>query len=95
MTEAQTELDILQYLRLRGIVAWPTHGPRNRPVAKGIPDIIGAAPDGKMIAIEVKAEDGIVSEMQERFHAELFRNHVRVIVAKSLDDVMIAIERMK
>jgi hypothetical protein len=92
-TEAKVERDILAYLGLRGIFAWPTHGPRNKPLVPGMPDIIGALPGGLMLAIEVKGEDGIVSERQEQFHAGLFRCQVRVIVARSLTDVIDAIGR--
>jgi hypothetical protein len=89
-SETQVERDILQYLSLRGIFAWPTHGPRNKPAVPGTPDIIGALPDGRMLAIEVKAADGVVSEAQEQFHAGLFRCRVRVLVARSVDDVIVA-----
>lgn len=88
--EAQIERDILHYLQLRGIFAWPTHGPRNKPVVPGMCDILGALPDGRMLAIEVKDRDGIVNERQEQFHAGLFRCRVRVIVARSVDDVIAA-----
>ena len=88
--EWQVEKDILAYLARKGILAWPTHGPRNRPTVPGVPDIIGIAPGGRMIAIEVKAEDGIVSEAQEAFHRALYRNGCRVLVARSLDDVIAA-----
>lgn len=88
--EAQIERDILRYLKLRGIFAWPTHGPRNKPVVPGMPDIIGARHDGRMIAIEVKGADGIVSQVQEDFMRELHRRLVVVIVARSVDDVIAA-----
>jgi hypothetical protein len=89
VTEADIQRDILRYLALRGVFAWPTHGPRNKPVVPGVPDIIGAK-DGRMIAIEVKDRDGVISERQEAFHAGLFRVKVRVIVARSVDDVIAA-----
>ena len=89
-SEAQVERDILRYLQLRGIFAWPTHGPRNKPAVPGTPDIIGALPDGRMLAIEVKAADGVVSEVQAEFLAGLVRCRVRVLVARSVDDVIAA-----
>ena len=88
--EAQIERDILRYLQLRGVFAWPTHGPRNRPVVPGTPDIIGVRHDGRTIAIEVKGVDGIVSQVQEEFMRELHRRLALVIVARSLDDVIAA-----
>jgi hypothetical protein len=89
-SEADIERAILRYLRHRGALAWPTHGPRSKPLVPGIPDIIGVDRHGVMIAIEVKAADGVVSEKQEDFHRELFRRGIRVIVARSLDDVTAA-----
>lgn len=86
--EADIERDILRYLALRGVFAWTTHGPRNRPTTPGVPDIIGADRAGRMVAIEVKTSAGKVSERQEEFHAGLLRCSVRVLVARSLDDVI-------
>ena len=88
MTEWELEKDILHYLALRGIFAWPTHGARNHPIVPGMPDILGVMQHGRMIAIEVKTADGIVSAVQEDFHRALFRNGVRVLVVTSLDEVM-------
>ena len=87
-SEAQAEREILWYLQLRGILAWPTHGPRNRPVVPGMPDIVGVLSDGSMIAIEVKSEGGKLSKQQEQFHEQLLDHNVRVIVARSIDDII-------
>lgn len=88
--EADTVAAILQYLAHRGYHAWLTHDARHKPIPRyaGIPDIMGVSPLGQFVAIEVKAEDGVVSERQEDFHRELFRRRVRVIVARSLDEVI-------
>jgi hypothetical protein len=90
LKESDVQRHILSYLQIRGALAWPTHGPRSKPLVPGIPDIIGVDREGRMIAIEVKAADGVVSLRQEDFHRELFRRGVRVIVARSLDDVVAA-----
>ncbi len=81
---------ILEYLTLKGYWAWRTHDARHKPVCPGIPDIMAVLPQGQLLAVEVKADDGTVSVKQEEFHRELYRRRARVIVARSLDDVMAA-----
>lgn len=87
-SEWEIEKQILDYLALRGIFAWPTHGARNKPIVPGMPDILGVLQDGRMVAIEVKSDSGRLRTVQEHFHASLLRNGVVVHVARSLDDVM-------
>ena len=86
--EAAIERDIVQYLSLRGFLVLRTHGPRNRPVEEGIPDLVCVPPmGGKMLWVEVKAKGGRVSPAQADMHACLTERGQRVIVARSVADV--------
>lgn len=86
--ESQLEKTILEYLALKNIFAFPTHGPRNRPLMTGIPDILGVNPHGIMIAIEVKSMKGVLSHHQQTFLASLAKRGAITIVARTLEDVM-------
>jgi Holliday junction resolvase len=89
MSERDIERDILEYLWMRGVFAWPTHSGKRMPVTPGVPDIIGVK-DGRMIAVEVKTETGRVSKTQNEFHSKLMLHDAFLIVARSLDDVIAA-----
>lgn len=54
---------------------------------KGLPDILGVAPDGKLIAIEVKTTTGKVSPEQKETLQEMANRGAWAFVARSLDDV--------
>jgi hypothetical protein len=71
MTESQIERDIIKYLRLRGFLVIQTHGPRNRPVAEGLPDLLVYRGKWQQhVWVEVKTATGKLSQAQaEGFYA--------------------------
>jgi len=100
--ESDIEAQIMQYLALRHIPAFQTHGVHRlpgggvrvvRPHRKGVPDIVGCLPwSGRMFQIEVKDDDGIVTEEQQAVMREFRRARALVFVARSVEDVQQAIE---
>jgi hypothetical protein len=90
--EATIQLDILTYLRWRQIPAWSTHSSRNHPETPGIADIVGMLPGGRFLAIEVKSEEGIVSEAQQRWLEQVHFSGGLVILAHCIEDVQRAID---
>jgi hypothetical protein len=93
-SEAQIERDIMQYLAVRHIPAFQTHGLHHlpgggvrvvRPHRKGMLDICCTLPwNGRTCLIEVKAEDGVVSEEQEEVMREWRAARALVFVARSV-----------
>jgi hypothetical protein len=73
--EGRIKADILRYLERRGFLAWnnPSGAVRIAPDRwvqfgrKGSADILGCLPDGKFLAIEVKAQRGRLSQEQQEF----------------------------
>lgn len=88
VTEYMLQCSILDYLRLRGILAWITHSPRNKPQVAGTPDIIGVCEGGRFLAIEVKTAEGRVSKEQAAFLRQVTDAGGLAFVARSLDDVI-------
>lgn len=77
--------EIRNYLKIRGIFHFKVlQGLGSYP---GIPDIIGIF-KGKPLFIEVKRENGKLSEKQEEFLLRVKREGAIAFVAKSLDDVI-------
>jgi hypothetical protein len=70
---------VLKYLKLRRIKAWsnPSGAVRIRPGKfmsfglKGSADILGCLPDGRFLAVEVKAARGVLSPEQRDFLADI------------------------
>jgi len=90
--EATIQLDILMYLKWRQIPAWPTHSTRNHPETPGMADVLGILKGGRLLAIEVKAEGGVVSEVQQRWLEQVHFSGGLVILAQSIEDVQRAID---
>ena len=90
-TPAQThdalEADILRYLGLHGWLAYPTHGPRNRPIVPGWPDV-QAFRDGRALFVEVKVGKDKASVDQMCVALSLREHGCRVVEARRLEDVM-------
>ena len=86
MKESSLEKQILDYLALRNVVAWPTHDARHRPCAVGVPDIL-AVRDGHFYGIEVKVGNAQPTMEQELFIAMLRAADATCIVARELADV--------
>jgi hypothetical protein len=77
--ESRVKAGVLKYMRLRQIKAWsnPSGAVRIRPGKfmsfglKGSADILGCLPDGRFLAVEVKAVHGRLSPEQRQFLAEI------------------------
>lgn len=61
--------------------------------AKGLSDILGALPSGKLFAIEVKAPGGRVSASQDNWLDEVTGSNGLAFIALSLDDVLMQFAR--
>jgi len=90
----------LEYLGIYGAFVWRNNTGSlkdkiNRPVFFGKPgssDILGLLPGGRFIAVECKSKKGKLSENQKDFLAEVERLGGLAIVARSVDDIMKAVE---
>lgn len=88
MKEKQITHAIRGLLRSLGIFHWKEHGGLGS--APGVPDIVGCY-QGRMLAIEVKTDRGRVSEHQQRFIDNINAAGGLAIVARSIDDVIVAL----
>ena len=59
----------------------------NKQAPKGTPDLFVVL-NGKCLWIEVKTEKGKVSDIQQEMHTRLINMGQRVIVARSIDDII-------
>ncbi|MDR2742619.1 MAG: VRR-NUC domain-containing protein [Treponema sp.] len=92
---------ILDYLHVRGFFAWnnPTGAVEVRPGQwmrfgkVGSADIMGCLPGGRFLAIECKAERGRLSGAQRDFLNEVERLGGLAIVARSFQEVDLALRR--
>lgn len=101
-TEAQIQRAIVTWfnLALHPNVAWcaiPNGGYRRRKEAQimkglgtvpGAPDLVLWFPPGKSLCLEVKTDDGRISESQYWFHAKLQWCGVPIEIVRNLDDAM-------
>jgi hypothetical protein len=93
--ENRVKTEVLKYLKLRQIKAWsnPSGAVRIRPGKfmsfglKGSADIVGCLPDGRFLAVEVKAEHGRLSPEQREFLEMIKRQGGLAIVAQSWKDI--------
>jgi len=102
-SETQLVKSILQYLGMKGILAWRNNvggmpwtskqGKRRlmRFGQPGAPDILGIMPYGRLLAIEAKVGRNKLSPLQESWLERAKEAGAQVIVAYSLDDVMAVI----
>ena len=85
-TEKEITYAIRMVLKTLGIFHWKQwQGPMSQP--KGVCDILGIW-KGKMLAIEVKTNNGKVTEDQNRFIDRINREGGLAFVARSEDDVI-------
>jgi hypothetical protein len=90
---------ILDYLRVRGFFAWtnPTGAVEIRPGQwvhfgkVGSADIMGCLPGGRFFAIECKEKKGRLSGVQRDFLNEIERLGGLAIVARSFQEVDVAL----
>jgi hypothetical protein len=98
--EKLIENQILTYLFKRGIFAWKNQSvgiydpvkriyrKNNNPFhIKGVSDILGILPGGRILAIEVKTEKGRVSPEQQFFIQKINDRGGLAFVARSIYDV--------
>jgi hypothetical protein len=89
--EGRIKADILRYLERRGFFAWnnPSGAVRIAPDRwvhfgrKGSADILGCLPNGRFLAIEVKAPHGRLSQEQKEFLENIRGFGGLAIVARS------------
>jgi hypothetical protein len=99
--EGLVKAAILDYLRVRSFFAWnnPTGAVEVRPGQwvrfgkVGSADILGCLPGGRFLAIECKAEKGRPSGAQWEFLNEIERLGGLAIVARSFQEVDLALRR--
>jgi len=100
--EGATLNAILEYLRIRHVFAWRNNtgaakvgeGRDSRFIRyglKGSSDISGCLDDGRMLAIEVKAPRGRVTQEQTDFLESISKRGGVAFVARSVEDVEKAI----
>jgi hypothetical protein len=99
MSESDIQRAILDWLHWHKVLCWRNNsgafvlqgetGSRRffRAGMKGASDIIGCLPDGKFLAIEVKAPKGRVTDEQAQFIADVLRNGGVAFVARGVEDV--------
>lgn len=100
MSEKELENQILDWLAFNKIFAWknqtvgiydPTKKVyrmnRSAHHLKGVSDILGILPNGRLLAIEVKTPTGVVSPEQKAFIEKAQSLGAFSIVARSLEDV--------
>lgn len=96
-SETEIQSQIMAWLRDNGIwhrrvpVGAVKHaGVRKRSSLKGMPDIMGIIPksNGRVFFIEVKTEEGKLSQGQKDVIGELEEQGVLVIIARRLSDVI-------
>ena len=96
--EKAIQNEILDWLKLEGIFAWPIYNgavfdvrrgswrSQGKHYVRGVSDIIGIH-KGRMFAIEVKTKTGRVSNEQAVFFDKVNACGGRGVVARCLDDV--------
>ena len=84
MSEQKVQAKILKWLHDQGYWTVKTVV-SNR---KGIPDILACSPEGRFIAIEVKAAKGKPTKLQEWNIEELKKRKAIAMIAYSLEDVI-------
>jgi 4-aminobutyrate aminotransferase-like enzyme len=98
MSERDIYQPIIDYLTIQGCFVWRNStGARGRYRfgKKGAPDIIGVTSKGRAIGVECKSKGKELSEDQKTFIEELRKRGAIVIIAYSLDDVIIKFEEVK
>jgi hypothetical protein len=91
VTEREIQKQIIDHCEDMGALVFRMNaGSRNynnKQAPKGTPDLFVVL-NGKAAWIEVKTETGKVSEAQEEMHTRLINMGQRVIIARSIDDVI-------
>ena len=101
LPESVIESQIFHYLRGKGVLCFKSiqagffdpvrkvFRKQNSPYfRKGVSDCLGLLPDGRFLAIEVKARYGKVSPDQQRFIDDVNKSGGVAFVARSMEDVV-------
>ena len=99
--EQNIENEILLWLNMSGIFAWKVktvgvfdpvkkiyRRSNNRYHIKGVSDVLGILPDGKLLAIEVKSKAGRASPEQIQFIDKIKASGGVALIARSLEEVI-------
>ena len=97
--EGRIKADCLRYLERRGFFVWnnPSGAVRIAPDRwlrfgrKGSSDIIGILPDGRFLAVEVKAEHGRLSSEQSAFIEKVRGMRGLAVIAHSVRELDITL----
>lgn len=84
--------EIRNYLKIMGVFHFKVH--QGLGSVPGVPDIIGIW-KGRPLFIEVKAEKGYLSVQQDNFLKSVRNEGGIAFVARSVDDVIIALKRIQ
>lgn len=103
-SEKEIENTILHWLAMNKYFAWKNQSTgifdpvrkcyrrsRNPFHIRGVADILGLMPDGRLLAIEVKSKRGVVSLEQKEFVKRVAEAGGIALIARSLDDVINAL----
>lgn len=88
--EKATQQHIKQYLRLKGCWYYDLSQPRAAMQTPGLPDLLVFMP--KLVFIEVKSATGRLTPAQRDFQARCAAAQVSYLVARSVGDVVAALE---
>jgi hypothetical protein len=89
--EKMFENEIRDFLKKKKIYHWKQwsgnikQGDRYIRVKSGLPDLLGVLPNGILLGIEVKKENGIISDIQKKTISELNSNNSFCIVVYPKD----------
>lgn len=104
LSERTIENLILNWLTWKGFYVWKTKTTANYSFKaksyiktsplyrKGVADIIGILPDGRLLAIEVKTKIGRLAPHQKEFLDQISKRGGVTILAKSLEDVELGLK---
>jgi len=87
LLESKIQKKILDYLDSKGYLTVKIIQCNKR----GVSDILSCSPSGQFVAIEVKSQTGVVSPLQSSFIAKVIQNGGIGFVARSVEDVELAI----
>lgn len=96
-SEANIQNDIWIALSQAGCLVWRNNtgvlkDKTGRPIkfglCKGSSDLVGVAPDGRFLAVEVKTATGRIRPEQEAFIAAVKRNGGRAGIARNVQDAL-------
>lgn len=104
MKESDIQKQILEYLKAKGYLVWRNYvGPvlqgnkrfTKNPMA-GLPDILGICRNrpGVLFGIEVKTEEGVLSEKQKNWILDLKSHGALVFVADNIEIVIKVMETL-